>query len=53
MAQQMMLSASMGHSCGIHFKAAKHLQAHPELDWQKDEMRDLDSHRWTLFKVSK
>jgi hypothetical protein len=53
MAEQMSLSASMGHSCGIHFKAAKHLKAHPEFAWEKDELRNLDSHPWAVFKVSK
>ena len=49
MAEQMMLSAAMGHSCGIHFKAAKHLKQHPEFAWEKGTLRDLDSHTWTTF----
>jgi hypothetical protein len=53
MAGQMMLSASMGHSCGIHFKAAKHLKAHPEFAWEKDVLKNLDSHPWTTFKAGK
>jgi len=53
MAEQMSLSASMGHSCGIHFKAAKHLKAHPEFAWEKDNLRNLDSHPWTVFRISK
>ncbi len=44
MAGDMSLTASMGHSCGIHFKAAKHLKSHPEYTWEKDELRNLDSH---------
>jgi hypothetical protein len=49
---KMSLTASMGHSCGIHFKAGKHLKQHPEFAWQKGVLRDLDSHAWTLFKVT-
>ncbi len=53
MAADMSLTASMGHSCGIHFKAAKHLKEHPEYAWEKDELRNLDSHPWTVFKIAK
>jgi hypothetical protein len=53
MAAGMSFSASMGHSCGIDFKAAKHLKAHPEFAWEKPELRDLDSHPFTTFTVSK
>jgi hypothetical protein len=49
----MTFSASMGHSCGINFKAAKHIKDHPEFAWEKDVLRDLDSHGWTNFKVAK
>jgi len=51
MAERMTLTASMGHSCGIHFKAAEHLRAHPEFAWEKDFLRDLDSHPWTEFQA--
>lgn len=53
MAEHMSLSAAMGHSCGIHFKGARHLKAHPEFAWEKDGLRNLDSHAWTVFKISK
>jgi len=53
MAEQMELSASMGHPDGIHFKAAKHLREHPEFAWEQDVLRDLDSHPWTNFKIAK
>jgi hypothetical protein len=52
MAARMEFSAAMGHSCGIDFKAAEHLQQHPEFDWQKDVLRDLDSHPWTTFRIA-
>ncbi len=51
MAERMELSASMGHSCGIHFKAANHLAKHPEFAWQKPLLRDLDSNPWTIFRA--
>jgi hypothetical protein len=53
MAEQMSLTASMGHSCGIHFKSAKHLKAHPEFAWEKDVLKNFDSHSWTTFKIAK
>jgi len=53
MAQRMALWASMGHPCGLHFKAADHLKKHPEFAWQRDYLRDLNSHPWTLFESAK
>jgi hypothetical protein len=53
MAANMSFTASMGHSCGIDFKAAKHLKAHPEFAWEKPALRDLDSHPFTTFTMSK
>ena len=52
MAERMSLTASAGHSCGINFKAAEHLQAHPEFSWQKELLRDMNSHRWTTFAAA-
>jgi hypothetical protein len=49
LAARMSLTASLGHPCGIHFKAARHLAGHPEFAWQKPLLRDLDSHPWTVF----
>ncbi len=53
MAEQMEMTASMGHPCGMHFKAATHLAAHSEFAWQKGLLKDLDSHPWTKFAVTK
>ncbi len=53
MAGQMSFAAAMGHACGIHFKAEKHLDAHKEFAWEHDVLRDLDAHPWTVFKSSK
>ncbi len=51
MAEHMEMTASMGHPCGIDFKAAKHVQKHPEFAWQMPVLRDLDSHPWTTFRA--
>jgi hypothetical protein len=53
MAADLSLTAAMGHSCGINFKAAKHLKEHPEFAWEKEALRNLDSHSWTTFKAAK
>jgi Phospholipase B len=53
LAERMTLVAAMGHSCGIHFKAAEYLRAHPEFEWEKDFLRDLDAHPWTEFQATK
>ncbi len=52
MAAHMSFTAAMGHSCGIDFKAAEHLKSHPDFDWEKDVLRDLDSHPWTTFRIA-
>ena len=49
MAGRMQLTASLGHSCGIHFKAAEHLRNHPEFAWEKDYLKDMPSRPWTTF----
>jgi len=49
MAERMALVASMGHSCGIHFRAGAYLKAHPEFAWMKGLLRDMESHPWTEF----
>ncbi len=51
MAEAMSLSASMGHPCGLGFKAARHLAAHRDLLWQGAILRDLESHAWADFKA--
>jgi hypothetical protein len=53
MAARMEFVASAGHACGIDFNAADHLRAHPEFSWQKDLLRDMNSHPWTTFTVAK
>jgi hypothetical protein len=51
MAEAMSFRASMGHPCGLSFKAAHHLAKHPDLRWQSPILRDLDSHFWADFKA--
>jgi hypothetical protein len=53
MAEKMQLVAAAGHACGIDFKAQPLLQAHPEFDWEKDVLRDMDSQPWTEFEAAK
>jgi len=52
MIDQMAFTAAMGHSCGLNFKAKEHLQEHPGFEWEKNVLRDLDSHAWTTFRVA-
>ena len=51
MAEKLALAASAGHACGLHFKAAEHLKKHPEFAWQKDYLRDMNSHPWAVFSA--
>jgi Phospholipase B len=53
LAAEMSFSAAAGHACGIAFKAAEHMRAHPEFAWQKDLQRDMNAHAWTTFSVAK
>ena len=51
LAERMSFMAHAGHACGIDFKAAEHLQAHPEFSWEKPYLRDMKSYPWTTFSV--
>lgn len=53
MAERMSLWGAIGSPCGIDFKAAPHLRLHPEFNWQKNLLRDIDSRPWTLFEAAK
>jgi hypothetical protein len=50
MTAKMQFAAAAGHACGMDFIAAKHLQQHPELAWEKSELRlSVDNDRsWKL-----
>jgi hypothetical protein len=51
MAEAMSLRASLGHSCGIGFKAAEHLRKHQEFAWQQPILHDMPSRPWTTFSA--
>ena len=50
MAERMSFVAAAGHACGLNFKAAEHLEKHPEFAWQKGHLRDMPSLPWTEFR---
>ncbi|HST12866.1 MAG TPA: C45 family peptidase [Terriglobales bacterium] len=49
----MTFMAAAGHACGMDFKAAEHVKAHPEFAWQKELQRDMRAYPWTSFSVAK
>jgi hypothetical protein len=51
MAAKMSFTAAAGHACGADFKAAAHLQEHPELAWEKPELRDMKAYPWTTVRA--
>jgi hypothetical protein len=53
MAGQMSFTALAGHACGISYKARPHLKEHPEFDWQRALLRDLDAGVWTTFSATR
>jgi hypothetical protein len=53
MLAQMSFAAAMGHADGIDFHAAEHLQQHPQYSWEKDVLRNLNSHPWTTFEIAR
>jgi hypothetical protein len=53
MAERMSFTAALGHACGLHFRAAEHLKAHPEFAWQKATLRDMPARGWTTFAAQK
>ena len=52
MAERMSLVASMGHSCGINFRAGAHLRRYPKFSPLKPYLRDLPSRPWTTFETA-
>ena len=52
MAGTMSFVARLGHPCGVPFQAREHLREHPEFGWQKEFLKDLDSHPWISFAAS-
>jgi hypothetical protein len=52
-AGRMEMEAAAGHSCGIGFRAAEHLESHPEYAWQAPLLRDLPAGTWAAFAAPK
>jgi hypothetical protein len=52
MAKRMSMEAAMGHSCGIHFRAADYLKKYPQFAWLKPLLKDLPSRPWTVFEAA-
>ena len=53
MISAMSLTAAAGHACGMDFRAASHLQEHPEQGWEKDILIDMKAYPWTKFQIAK
>ncbi|HZQ19946.1 MAG TPA: C45 family peptidase [Terriglobales bacterium] len=53
MIANMSFTAAAGHACGHDFKAAEHIKAHPEYDWEKPLQHDMDAYPWTSFSISR
>jgi hypothetical protein len=48
-ADKMSLEAALGHSCGLHFKAAEHLAKYPEFAWYQPILKDMNARGWARF----
>ena len=53
MAARMSFTAAAGHACGMNFKAAEHIQEHPQFAWEEGVLRNMDAHPWTTFSIAK
>jgi hypothetical protein len=53
MMAKMTFNAAAGHACGRNFKAAEHLSAHPEYNWQKPLQRDMNAYPLTAFSAAR
>ena len=50
LAAKMEFVAAAGHACGMDFIATQHLQRHPDLAWEKSELRDMKAYPWTAIR---
>jgi hypothetical protein len=50
-AARMSMTAALGHACGLNFKAAELLARHPEFEWSRSILRDMNARGWTRFTV--
>jgi hypothetical protein len=53
LAKDLKFWARMGHPCGVDFMAEDYFAKHPEFRWQEKFLKDMRSHRWTLFEAKK
>lgn len=51
MIAKMTFLGAAGHACGLHYKAAPHLKAHPEFAWSAGLLRDMNAEPWTVLKA--
>jgi hypothetical protein len=51
MAETLAFAADAGHACGTAFHAAQHLSKHPEFNWEKEYLRDMNPHPWATFRA--
>jgi len=49
MAEDLSFDASMGHACGLHFRASPFLRKHPGYGWLRPHLKDMPSQPWTMF----
>jgi hypothetical protein len=52
MAEKLSFAASMGHPCGVEFKAADFLKAHKEYAWQKSRLEDIKVNPWIVVEAT-
>jgi hypothetical protein len=48
-AEKMSMTAALGHSCGISYRAQEHLAKHPEFAWMREILRDMPARGWAKF----
>ncbi|MFL6451878.1 MAG: C45 family autoproteolytic acyltransferase/hydrolase [Bryobacteraceae bacterium] len=53
MAERLSFAASMGHPCGLAFKAADFLKAHHEYAWQSGVLQDVKVNPWVVVEGSR
>ena len=51
MVKNWQLWAKWGSSCDIGFNAKEFLEKHPQYEWQKDYLVDMEAEPWTVFPV--
>lgn len=52
MAANMSFIGRAGHPCGEDFKVAPFLAAHPEFEWQRPILHDMNAGPWTTFTAN-